>query len=368
VKKPSPPPAAEKDGLHPRNRHRARYDFAQLVAGSPGLAPFVRPNPYQDLSIDFANPAAVKALNQALLKQFYGIAAWDLPAGYLCPPIPGRADYLHYLADLLAADNAGAVPRGPGIRVLDVGMGANCIYPILGHREYGWQFVGTDIDPTALGVARQLVAANPALTGALTGRRQPDPAAVFEGVIRADEQFDLTLCNPPFHASAAEAAAGTGRKLRNLDPAAGGRPVRNFAGRPGELWCPGGEVGFVRRMVAESVRFATQGYWFTSWFQRRIRCRVFTRRCTTWGRSTCAPWPWPRAKKPAASWPGRSSTPRNERRGARPAGPAPPPPPEAPARRASLFRIFAFIHNLLLTLRCCSLAKQKPRNSRIHHG
>ena len=139
----------EKDALHPRNRHRARYDFPQLVHSYAELAAFVQRNKFGDESIDFANPAAVKALNRALLLHFYGITNWDIPAGYLCPPIPGRADYLHYLADLLADGNGGVVPRGPAVRVLDVGMGANCIYPIIGHQEYGWQFVGTEIDPVA---------------------------------------------------------------------------------------------------------------------------------------------------------------------------------------------------------------------------
>jgi 23S rRNA (adenine1618-N6)-methyltransferase len=54
------------------------------------------------------------------------------PANYLCPPIPAVADYLHYLADLLA-DGSGGVPRGIKVRALDVGVGANCIYPLLGH-------------------------------------------------------------------------------------------------------------------------------------------------------------------------------------------------------------------------------------------
>ena len=85
----------EKSGLHPRNKHNNRYDFERLVKASPKLAEYVRLNAYQDNSIDFANPKAVKALNQALLKAFYNISNWDIPANYLCPPIPCRADYLN---------------------------------------------------------------------------------------------------------------------------------------------------------------------------------------------------------------------------------------------------------------------------------
>ncbi|MDB5235896.1 MAG: rRNA methyltransferase, partial [Hymenobacter sp.] len=65
MKQPPPAPAADKDGLHPRNRHRARYDFPQLVQASPELRAFMQVNKFGDESIDFANPAAVKTLNRA---------------------------------------------------------------------------------------------------------------------------------------------------------------------------------------------------------------------------------------------------------------------------------------------------------------
>ena len=150
-----PPKVTEKLNLHPRNRHRGRYDFPQLADALPALKPFLKPNPYDaaELTIDFADPAAVKTLNAALLSHFYGVAHWDIPAHYLCPPIPGRADYLHHVADLLAAGNGGGIPRGNATRILDIGVGANCIYPLIGQHEYGWRFVGTDIDPVTIAAA-----------------------------------------------------------------------------------------------------------------------------------------------------------------------------------------------------------------------
>lgn len=261
-------PAATKAGLHPRNRHRTRYDFVRLVAGSPELARFVAPNAYGDASIDFADPQAVKALNRAILLCDYGVAGWDIPPGYLCPPIPGRADYLHHLADLLA-EAGGAPPSGEAVRVLDVGTGANCIYPLLGRREYGWSFVGSDIDARALASAQRILDANPALAAGIELRRQADPEALFGGVLRAGEYFDLTMCNPPFHASLAEAQAGTRRKWRNLGKAGGnergGAAARlNFGGQGAELCCPGGEAAFVQRMIDESRRYADRCLWFTT--------------------------------------------------------------------------------------------------------
>jgi 23S rRNA (adenine1618-N6)-methyltransferase len=244
-----------KEGLHPRNRFRTRYDFSQLIACSPALGAFVKANTHGDDSIDYANPQAVKALNQALLKHAYGVQHWDIPPGYLCPPIPGRSDYLHHLADLIS------LRRGPEVRVLDIGTGANCIYPLVGASEYGWLFVGAEIDPVALRWAKKLVAVNHAIAKLVECRLQKSAMQCFEGIIKNGERFDLTMCNPPFHASAAEAAAGTQRKLRNLG---GKKEVLNFGGKAGELWCEGGELAFTRRMIEESVRFAPNCGWFTT--------------------------------------------------------------------------------------------------------
>jgi 23S rRNA (adenine1618-N6)-methyltransferase len=262
----------DKPGLHPRNRHRGGYDFVALVRQSPALEPFIRPNPHDGGdTIDFADPAAVTALNRALLQQDYGIRHWEIPAGYLTPPVPGRADYVHHVADLLAESNLGKLPRGPTVRVLDVGIGATCIYPIIGVHDYGWDFVGTEIDPVALDAARTVVSSNPLLRGKVELRRQSTPARIFHGVVSTGERFAASICNPPFHASAAEAAAGTQRKVRNLHGAknAAAPVVRNFGGRSHELWCEGGELSFVRQMIAESAQQPTIAGWFTTLVAKR---------------------------------------------------------------------------------------------------
>ena len=95
--------------LHPRNKHQQAYDFVALCAAVPALTVFVRDNGHGLMSIDFADPHAVKTLNQALLKQLYSVEHWQLPPGFLCPAVPGRVDYLHYLADLLALLNKNKV-------------------------------------------------------------------------------------------------------------------------------------------------------------------------------------------------------------------------------------------------------------------
>lgn len=262
VTPPVPKPASGL--LHPRNRHQGRYDFARLAQADQELAQRLVANAHGESSIDFSDPIAVKALNRALLKDSYGISGWDIPPGYLCPPIPGRADYVHFLADLLADSNRGKIPRGKGVQVLDVGVGANCIYPLIGHREYGWRFVGSDINPASLDNARKILDANPGLPDAVGLRLQGSASAILKGIVTDDDWFDLSLCNPPFHASLAEAGAGTQRKWQNLGKQRQEWAALNFGGQNAELWCAGGEESFIKRMIKESAQIPTRIFWFST--------------------------------------------------------------------------------------------------------
>jgi 23S rRNA (adenine1618-N6)-methyltransferase len=264
----------EKSSLHPRNLHRTRYDFQLLIDACPELAPFVKLNDYQDESIDFFNPSAVKMLNTALLKCYYGVDFWDIPPDYLCPPIPGRADYIHYMADLMSESNLDKIPTGAHIKCLDIGVGANCVYPIIGNKSYGWSFVGGDIDTKALENAQKIIDRNPDLHDRIELRFQKNQTDFFRGIIRKDEYFDLTICNPPFHASLAEARSGTTRKLKNLLQKNFRQPVLNFGGQQSELWCDGGEVRFVRDMMNQSREFAGSCYWFSTLISKESNLKV----------------------------------------------------------------------------------------------
>jgi 23S rRNA (adenine1618-N6)-methyltransferase len=252
----------EKIGLHPRNKHRFSYPFQALIDVLPELKHHVFTNLYQTETIDFADPTAVLLLNKALLSYFYGIKNWEIPKGYLCPPIPGRADYIHHIADLLSIN--GEVIHGPQISCLDIGTGANCIYPLIGHASYGWNFVGTDIDAKAIESAKNIVDSNPDLKEHIQLRWQQNSHDIFKHVVGRDEKFEACICNPPFHASAKEATARTYRKLHHLSQKPVKKIVLNFGGQPNELWCKGGEIEFVKNMIVQSKALAHQCLWFST--------------------------------------------------------------------------------------------------------
>lgn len=261
-------------GLHPRNLHNHGYDLLALIAAYPNLKTFVKPNRFGNLSIDFANPAAVKALNCALLTHHYGITGWDIPQGYLCPPIPGRVDYIHHVADLLEAN--GVECNSENVKMLDIGTGANGVYSILASQTYGWHCTASDIDKVAIANLCEIVDKNPCLMGRFDLRLQTEPSHIFKGIIKPQDHFDVSVCNPPFHASEFEAMKSNRRKVnslaysKNKTGASQAKGVNkppaalNFGGQNSELWCEGGEMGFLRSMMTESKVFSGHCRWFTT--------------------------------------------------------------------------------------------------------
>lgn len=260
--------------LHPRNKHQDRYDLEALVKLCPELKPHITTNPKGELTINFFDPLAVKMLNKALLKKDYGLEYWDIPEGYLCPPIPGRADYIHHVADLLGRSNKGKIPKGEQVKVLDIGVGSNCVYPIVGLREYGWSFVGSDTDAEALASAQKIIDENDFPAGSIELRLQPHTSRFFRGVMESGEKFDLSICNPPFHASFAEAEKATTRKLKNLKQKKKVELVHNFGGQSGELWYKGGEIAFVEAMMKESKHYPYMVKWFTTLISKQSNLRA----------------------------------------------------------------------------------------------
>ena len=301
-------------GLHPRNQHTGRYDFSLLVKALPELAEHLIKNPSGEDTVNFSDPVAVKLLNKALLAHHYGVKHWDIPAGYLCPPIPGRADYIHRVADLLNSECEDELYPHKSVKAFDVGVGANCIYPIIGATEYSWKFTGSDVDPLSIKAANFIAESNPTLKGKIRCKLQHSEDFIFKGIISHNERYDVTICNPPFHSSLEEAEKGSQRKIDNLaanrakkaglapaqfdkdksdknkfgknklgknsapmknkEQLISGKPVLNFGGQKSELWCEGGEAEFVSKMARESRNFATQVLWFTTLLSKKDNVEI----------------------------------------------------------------------------------------------
>ena len=163
-------PAAEK-----RPASAQPSSFALRLPGAdrqlPGAGTVREAERPGDVSVDFADPAAVKMLNRALLQHFTALST-GIFRRTTCARRSPAAPTICTTADLLATSNGGEIPRGKGVAILDVGVGANCIYPIVGLREYGWRFTGSEIDPVSLNSAKMIVEMNPTLRNSVRLRLQ----------------------------------------------------------------------------------------------------------------------------------------------------------------------------------------------------
>lgn len=254
--------STEKSSLHTRNLHRNPYDFDLLISCVPELKHYVFVNVHGTTTINFSIPEAVKLLNKALLLHFYNVRNWDIPEANLCPPIPGRADYVHYIADLLAEQKS-EIPTGNSVKGLDVGVGANLVYPLIAHKSYGWKMLGTDISEDSLKNARNILDQNPDLSSAIQLQHQPNSHHIFKGILAPEDRFTFSMCNPPFHDSKESMIKGNLRKTKNLNKGKTQKTLLNFGGQQSELWCEGGELAFITTMITESVQYSSQILWFT---------------------------------------------------------------------------------------------------------
>ena len=259
--------------MHPNNPHRNGYDMSNLIATNPALKKHTFTNKFNTITIDFSDNTAVFELNKALLLHDYKLEYYQIPENYLCPAIPGRADYLFYIKDLI---DGLSLKETPQIKGLDIGVGANCIYPILGVSLFKWQMVGSDIDITSVKSATKIVNSNSSIKQHIEIRHQETNANIFEGIILKDEYFHFTICNPPFYASEEEANKVAFQKLKNLNPNKTIAELkRNFNGQSNELWCNGGEALFIKRMIKQSVSFKTQVALFTTLVSRKEHLNKF---------------------------------------------------------------------------------------------
>jgi len=243
--------------MHLKNKHNSSYNFTNLSETHPDLTSHVFTNSYGIKTIDFSDKEAVFHLNKAILKREYNIQDWHIPKNYLCPPIPGRVDYIHHLHDLISEKNTKNAVTG-----LDIGVGSSCIYPILGARLYNWNMIGSDIHEASVKAALKNIEATPDLAHKIKVLHQKNNANIFEGVINKGEYYQFSMCNPPFHASEEEAIKLAGTKMKNLGYF--NTNTSNFGGQANELWCNGGEKLFIKRMIKQSVDFKNQVGWFTS--------------------------------------------------------------------------------------------------------
>lgn len=249
-----------------KNIEDEEVSHLKMASNHPELLKYLVTNPTTGAQlINLKNEESVRLYNQALLYDWFGIKI-ELPPGHLCPTVLSRTRYIRWIAELLK--HCGQEEK-IGI---DVGTGASCVYPLIGHAAYGWKFISSDVDDESLEWASKNVKLNnwtdfiavvkakevaphsPSQSGEdktyhiLDGLLNSDSSRIRSGSVNF-EKVHFSMCNPPYFDRPED-------KIERHDTVC--------IATDGELATSGGEVEFVKQMIRESAELKSSVSWYTT--------------------------------------------------------------------------------------------------------
>lgn len=241
--------------MHTRNRYKDKPpDFAYLASKYPEFKQHVQVNLSGRVSVNFKDPEAVRALTCTLLKEDFGLHI-DIPLERLIPTVPLRLNYIHWVEDLIAQQNA--LANGSAIWGIDIGTGASCIYPLLGATLNGWYFIATEVDDVCYSYAKKNVEQNN-LSALIKVVKVPQKTLLLDALEEESEViYDFCMCNPPFFANQLEAKGVNSRNPRRPPPSS-----VNTGGIT-EIMAEGGELEFVKRIIHDSLQLKKRLRWYS---------------------------------------------------------------------------------------------------------
>lgn len=210
--------------------------------------------------LDFQDADTVKVLTNAILKADFGLNL-EVPGDRLCPPIPNRWNYVAWVQRLVDSTSPHYFNRyDPDRQVvgLDIGTGASAIYTMLCLKTRpNWTMCATEIDKKSFDSAVRNLTLNNLVTR--TKMLQTiDSNKLIPLQHLGVEKLDFTICNPPFFTDENDMRSSLKGEGKSYKPNA------VCTGAEIEMVCPGGDLGFVARIVNESLLLKDMVTWYTS--------------------------------------------------------------------------------------------------------
>lgn len=194
----------------------ARLDWGTLLSKNPGLKTF-----FVGKKFNFESQKALTALVETQLELYCGFKI-NLSPGFLVPRLANRFDYLLWIKELVGENSVG----------IDLGVGGNCIYPLLG-TLLGMKIVGVDIDPEAIEASTKVSEQ----AGLNVDLRLVGPDEMASVASQISPQPSFLVCNPPFYADINDRVE---------------KPPLNLVARDNELYTSGGELEFAKSLFESS--------------------------------------------------------------------------------------------------------------------
>ena len=148
--------------MHPRNIYKTKKpDFKVLASKYEQFKRDVEVDEKGKVKLDFKNPAHLKSLTWALLKDDFDLDI-TIPLNRLIPTVPLRLNYILWIEDIFrfkGSTQLHGIDLGTCKNELTqsistftnfyfcvIGCGSTCIYSMLGAKKNSWKFLAAEAD------------------------------------------------------------------------------------------------------------------------------------------------------------------------------------------------------------------------------
>ena len=219
-------------------------DFLILIKEFPELKKYIikHDEKIEEFSFDWSNNDLSLLMTKSILNYYFNIKYYDIPKGFLIPPVPSRLNYLNLINELIKDIEK------ENIIGVDIGTGANIIYPILGNSIYNWKFICSEINNESYNNAKLILQKNN-LEENINLIKQENKNNIFVSIINQENKYTFSMCNPPYYDYEQEIKIED--KKRDTE--------YNFD----EVYYEKGELGFFERYFEESICYKKNIFLFT---------------------------------------------------------------------------------------------------------
>ena len=224
-------------------------DFSLLIKKFPELTKYtLLKNEDGEYSFNWSDNKLSLLITKCILDFYFKIKYYSIPNNFLIPPVPSRLNYINLIKTLLISFNILTSKEENEIIGIDIGTGANLIYPLLGYSLYKWKFICSEINNEAFENSIKIIKENK-LEEYIKLIKQKYKNYIFVGIINREKKYTFSICNPPYYDYEDEIKKED--KNKNCE--------YNFD----EIYYKNGEVGFFNKYFQESLCYSKNIFLFT---------------------------------------------------------------------------------------------------------
>ena len=231
-------------------------DFLTLTKEFPELKKYIlkqNEDNEEEFQFDWSNNELSLLMDKSILNYYFNIKYYYIPKGFLIPPIPSRINYINLINSIIAKLIKDIDIKN--IIGIDIGTGANIIYPILGYSIYKWKFICTEINKEAYNNAKLILQKNN-LENNINIIKQNNKDNIFISILNRENKYIFSMCNPPYYNYENEIKLEDKKRDNEY----------NFD----EIYYKNGEYGFFQRYFEESICYKNNVFLYTILIGKKI--------------------------------------------------------------------------------------------------